>query len=158
MRRRKSELPSEVRTNLTAALDIIFNILAFFVVTYNPPSPEQNFDVSLPPPKKQEEQAEGNEEIQFIDEELEDPVEITLIAGGNGTLASAAVGGTSVQPLRLGPEIQRQIGVLRGSGLEADRATIYASPNLQYGYIIEAVDALQGMKLNSVGFGDLPGS
>ena len=55
MPRRRSGSPSgAIELNLTSMLDVVFNILAFFVMTFSPPEAERNFDVNLPPPKLQD--------------------------------------------------------------------------------------------------------
>ncbi len=40
---------SEVRLNLTAMLDMAFQLLAFFVLTFNPGPPEIKWDIGIPP-------------------------------------------------------------------------------------------------------------
>ncbi len=49
-RRLKRHNPSEVELNLAAMLDMAFQLLAFFVLTFRPPPAESQISLRLPPP------------------------------------------------------------------------------------------------------------
>ena len=153
-RRRGHRSGEEIDSNLTSMLDVIFNILAFFVVTFNPPKPEKNFDISLPPPKKEEtevqQQTEGEIQFEF------DDVTVRLVADAAGALEAIYIDSTPVEGLGRLPQaiqrIDREIrgGSLDGKGLRA--ANIVSDPNLKYGYVIQVVDALYQNRIQEVNF------
>ena len=125
---------TEVESNLTSMLDLIFNVLAFFVVTFNPPKPEKNFDVALPPPKQEESQS--TQELPDLDQEPElfDALTITLAAGPGGALAAVNVDGAPVDGGLNG--LSRDLRIKAGSiggvtGKKLETATVVASPHAQ---------------------------
>lgn len=160
-RRRTSSDDIEVKADLTSMLDVIFNVLAFFVVTFNPPKPEKNFDVTLPPPQKQETQAQTSDEASQ-EPELFESVTIGLRAGPGGTLQSIQLegrdlGGGGVGVPRLVNELRRTaslISVGDGSGGALEAATIICDPSLKYEHLIAVVDACYQASIKKINFAE----
>lgn len=162
-RRRAAENDEEVKADLTSMLDIIFNVLAFFVVTFNPPVPEKNFDVTLPPPKKQEE-TKATSELPSEEPELYQDVTIGLRAGPNGTLQTIQLegrdlGGAGVGVPRLVNELRKtaamlNIGAADKGALEA--ANIIADPSLKYEHVMAVVDACYQASIKKINFAETP--
>lgn len=158
MARRKRE-SAVTEGDFTSMLDLIFNLLAFFVVTFKLPKPELNFDLTLPPPKKIEQQVKSTEDMFAPKDEIFKDVSIRLVADDDGDLASILVEGQKVEGIPgLIAKIQR-IGGATGAampvggegGLEA--ANIIVDPNLKYVYVITVVDACYLCNLTKINFG-----
>lgn len=157
MRRRASKGPPDSELNLTSMLDVIFNILAYFVITFNPPKPERNFDVALPPPKA--EKTEAKSDGPDIDAAIFKDFNIALQSGPQGSLA-----GINLAPLRpnatqprtvvaLATEMQAAIKLYGGKGEDAFEAVnIVAPSNLKYSNLIAVVDACHKAGLHKINF------
>jgi biopolymer transport protein ExbD len=49
-RKKKRRIQGDVTLNLAAMLDMAFQLLAFFIITYHPPDVEGDIRLRLPPP------------------------------------------------------------------------------------------------------------
>lgn len=159
-RKRAGDNSFEPDVNLTSFMDIIFLILAFFVVTFNPPRPERNFDVSLPKPKQDTTKTQSSGELPDEEPEVFQDVTIILGAGPNGTLSSIRLqdrpinGGITF----LAQELNRVAGAIRGATNEKlEAANIVASPKLKYRYVIAAIDACYQNQIKKINFAEAPG-
>lgn len=157
IRRSRGSTAESAELNLTSFLDLIFNILAFFVITFDPGKPEKNFDLSLPPPKegKSTASASGAFELPIGEPALFEDVTITLSAGPGGSLSAIRLGGNVIQggTLKLVSELRAiagSVGAATGNSLEA--ANIVADPSLQFTHIISIVDACHQANIHKVNF------
>lgn len=150
-RRSRSSL-SDVDLNLTSFLDLIFNILAFFVITFNPPSPERNYDLSLPPPKA----PKNAQEVELPTGDgpvakLFDDVTITLTSAPGGALGAIVIGQKNV-----GANTQALVRELQATaktiGESFEAANIASDPKLNYGALIEVVDACYRANIKKINF------
>jgi biopolymer transport protein ExbD len=152
--RRVSTPRQEVEINLTSALDVIFNILAFFIITFSPPAPERNFDVSLPPPKpvetKTEQQSEGPEAEPFKD------VTITIAAKADGSVGGITLENRPISTVAaLSRELDRTVRAINAvGGDKLEAATIIAAPTLKYRHLIETVDACYRANIQKINFAE----
>ena len=154
MGRRKVEEVGAANVDLTSCLDMIFNILAFFVLTFNPPKPEKNFDVALPPPKPQESTAPSETDLMIEPEAFED-VTINVSAGPDGVVGAVRIEGKQVQGgiTRLATELRRMAQAIGGAGGDKlSAANIVADPKLKYRHIIEVVDACYFAQIQKINF------
>jgi biopolymer transport protein ExbD len=139
-------------------LDVVFNILAFFVMTFQPPAPERNFDALLPPPKVTEAAANPNDKpADDIDAaDLFKDVTVTLVAGPGGELSRIRVDNKDIGPItRLAVELRLFADAVKGIGdQKLEAATIVASPGLKYRYIILAVDACHQANITKINFSE----
>ncbi|MGL4460605.1 MAG: ExbD/TolR family protein [Planctomycetia bacterium] len=158
MPRRPEQGAEIIELNLTSMLDVVFNILAFFVMTFSPPKPEANFDVNLPPPKKEEAVASAQELPTEIEPEAFNDVTIYLTATPDGKVATVSIEGVVVQNgLRgLSRELERLVGAKNVSAKSAEEkvsvANIVASKNLKYQNLVGAVDALYRLSIKRINF------
>ena len=60
-RRKKHKPPGEVQINLAAMLDMAFQLLAFFILTFRPAPIEGHFQLHMPPPTSQTNVTESTE-------------------------------------------------------------------------------------------------
>lgn len=159
MARRRNKSPSGgVELNLTSMLDVIFNILAFFVMTFSPPIAEKNFDVRLPPPKLQAGGGgEGGIENPDAEPQLFRDVTITLAADGAGALTGIKLEQKVIPggPAGLARELRVTAGAIKGAGQDVlEAANVVAPPNLKYRYLIEIVDACYQANIKKVNFAE----
>jgi biopolymer transport protein ExbD len=137
-------------------LDLIFNLLAFFVVTFNPPSPELNFDFALPESSQGKSTEPPPDSFEFEGELFQD-VTIRLSATAEGELSAILVEGQKVDGIRgMVSKIQRMSGTMMGlagdSEAALNTAQILADPKLKYAHIVQVVDACYKCRLLKINF------
>jgi hypothetical protein len=74
--------PEEIKLNMTAMIDIVFQLLVFFVMTFKVVAMEGDFSIKMPLAS-----AEG----ESIDEILPDLIQVTLAGDDQGNVASVTV-------------------------------------------------------------------
>lgn len=74
--------PEDVKLNMTAMIDIVFQLLVFFIMTFKVVSMEGDFNVKMPL---------AGESADSIDTELPELISVRLRAGENGNIASIIV-------------------------------------------------------------------
>jgi len=83
--------PEEIKLNMTAMIDIVFQLLVFFVMTFKVVAMEGDFNIKMPL---------AGVEGQDIDTELPDLIQVSLKPDAAGNLASMTVdNGTGVQTI-----------------------------------------------------------
>ena len=132
-------------------LDMAFQILAFFVFTYNPSAIEGQFPISL----AQGETA-GDKEIKKTDEkvaneptELKSTLFIEARARERGRLGSIKVGTTNVEPDSNEPNrteglikaLSKELLELKKNNPAEDRITIKGTPTLKWEEMMRVIDA-----------------
>lgn len=164
-RRRTAGDEVEAKADFTPMLDLIFNVLAFFVITFNPPKPEKNFDVTLPPPQKQEE-TKSTSELPSEEPQIYESVTIGLRAGPGGALQSVQLegrdlGGGTVAVNRLVNDLRRHAAMLNVPGQDKgalEVATIVSDSALKYEHLIMVVDACYQASIKKINFAEAPSS
>jgi biopolymer transport protein ExbD len=136
MKRPKIE---KIPIDMTPMIDIVFQLQAFFVMTFSFVTPEGDFNIKMPLAAP----SEGTP-----DEELLPPIKIQLKAGGGGELASILMGDRSVNDFNaLRGEIMSMVGNTgpssEGGGYEVEFACDY---DLHYEHVIAAITAVTGYK------------
>ena len=67
--------PEEIKINMTAMIDIVFQLLVFFIMTFKVVAMEGDFNIKMPL---------ASESADSLDEELPDLITVRLEAGENG--------------------------------------------------------------------------
>jgi biopolymer transport protein ExbD len=75
--------PDEIKLNMTAMIDIVFQLLVFFIMTFKVVAMEGDFDVKMPLASKNPEQS--------IDQVFPDLITVKILAGTNGNINSIIV-------------------------------------------------------------------
>ena len=75
--------PDEIKLNMTAMIDIVFQLLVFFIMTFKVVAMEGDFNVKMP-------LASVNQEVS-IEDEIPTLIKVRLIAGENGNINSIMV-------------------------------------------------------------------
>jgi biopolymer transport protein ExbD len=74
--------PEEIKLNMTAMIDIVFQLLVFFIMTFKIVVMEGDFNIKMPL---------ASDQAENIDEVLPDLIMIKLRAGENGNIANIIV-------------------------------------------------------------------
>jgi biopolymer transport protein ExbD len=155
-----------VELNLAAMLDMAFQLLTFFILTFKPAPVEGQLSLRLPPPEpvavaRSSEQA-GNDEDSTNPVAGIESLIISVFASPNGQLDSMAVGETAVGNLKaLGARLETILGE---EGTPFEQVVIQVSPNLRYQDLMEVVNVCaeqrlaNGQPLTKLSFVELPGA
>lgn len=144
--RGSGKTPDKIEQQMTPMIDVVFQLLIFFMLTLKIIAPEGDFNINMPIGAPAEQQ---NDEIVLPD------IKVHLVAGPGGGLESVMLGrrnlGNDNQAFdRLNNEILKIIGK-PGNPLTKDvEVEIKADYNLQYGYTVQAIGACTG-RLDSKG-------
>jgi biopolymer transport protein ExbD len=147
---------------MTPMIDIIFQLLIFFVLTFKPITDEGQFGISMsavpggavamPTVVPGMESEQETENVQF-----NPPFRVRLLAGPDGQLASGGIimgerALPSLEYLRF--ELRRAVG-----GFAEDfEVIIEADPRLHYQYVVQAVNAIAHSGIRKINFGAPPGA
>jgi biopolymer transport protein ExbD len=132
--RRNAEEGDGVQFPVTPMLDMAFQLLAFFILTFKPPSAETHFVLDLPAtPAALPGASMGRAEAfspRRVDSDLENDLWVRAQADELGDLKAIRLGDASVPDLpSLGERLQRYIQILDGRPL---RVRLVADDGLRY--------------------------
>jgi biopolymer transport protein ExbD len=170
MRRRRRARPKtdEVSLNLAAMLDMAFQLLAFFILTFRPNPVEGQINLNLPPAR-----IEPDDGQRFRDPNTPDPqaaaartLTITIASADNGQVASVTVG---LQKLFEGPLDDGRLRKLGQRLREVfaiqdafDQVVLRVGKHLNYGDLMRIIDVCTKQKmpdntlLSKISFVELP--
>jgi biopolymer transport protein ExbD len=136
MRRRKA-IADKIELNMTAMIDIVFQLLTFFIFTLKIATAEGDFGIKMPLGVSQ-----GS-----VDPNLLPPLKVRLLANPDGRLAGMRLNDrpiTSMDLLRL--EIIGIVGDQRGPGSiqESAEVELDCDYHLHYEHVIDAITAVSG--------------
>ena len=164
MRRRRRQ-QGDVELNLAAMLDMAFQLLAFFILTFKPAPIEGQVTLMLPPPKaltvvKNAQQA--GEDIKNTN-----PVQglntlvVSVIGEPSGRIGSMAIGESNIG-ISLAALDRRLQEVLGDPGNPFDQVIIQVGSDLRYDELMSVIDVCtrqklpSGEKLTKLSFVELP--
>jgi biopolymer transport protein ExbD len=164
-RKKKRRGGGEVELNMAAMLDMAFQLLTFFILTFRPAPVEGQVSLRLPPPQAIATQKGGV--AAGSDEKRTDPVAglktlvISVFSNPNGDVGSMAVGeqGISTLPM-LRIRLQQ---IFSDPGNPFEQVIIQVGSNLRYDGLMKVVDICteqklpSGEKLTKLSFVEAPG-
>ena len=140
MKVRRAGKPAEkIDLQMTPMIDIVFQLLTFFIMTFKIILPEGDFNIKMPLNAPSQGAPDPN---------LLPPMKVRLRAAADGTLASISMNdrgmGTSFDALH--NHLISVVGDERGPGSVAETAEVEldADYNLRYEYVIKAITAVSG--------------
>lgn len=152
---KKSALPSEVDVPIAPMLDLAFNLLAFFIMTFNPTPVEVQYTMNLLPGQPQAQPDEGPSD-EASSSELPAALRTlttNLFADTRGQLDRVTIGENEVQGM---DQFRAQLqAILSDKSLPFDQALIQADPDLQYGEIMQVIDIFNSLDINKISFSEL---
>ncbi|NQT37687.1 MAG: biopolymer transporter ExbD [Planctomycetes bacterium] len=130
----------KVELQMTPMIDIVFQLLIFFIMTFKPEVPvEGDFSVRMPITAPSDEKP---------DQPQYPPIVVSLKANDSGTLANIVVGDVSFDTDfdKLHKSLWGRVDDKRGPGSQAatQEIELNCSYKLKYRYVIKAVTAISG--------------
>jgi len=138
MTRKKSQLSDKIEINMTPMIDVVFQLMSFFMCSLKIVAPEGDFDIRMPL---------GKSASNVVDDQQVPPVRVRLTAGPDGGLAGITMNGNPVTDFN---ELQKKlvalVGNARGPDSLADKTEVefdcdYA---LKYANVVRAITAVSG--------------
>ncbi|MCL4191335.1 MAG: biopolymer transporter ExbD [Thermoguttaceae bacterium] len=126
-----------VELTMTPMIDVVFQLLIFFTLTFRFAAPEGNFSIKMPLVAMSSGEAETVELP---------PIKVRLTAGPGGRLAGIVMGARPVADFpTLRAEVRAIIGDDPGPGaLETTEVEFDCDYHLKYEYVIAAITAVSG--------------
>jgi len=151
MRHKKKRHQDDVELNLTAMLDMAFQLLAFFILTFRPSPVEGQIMLRMPPPQPitnvNSGQQAGNNPQNTNPLQGLNTLVISAFANGDGTLKQLAVGEAVMTSL---PALDRKLAaVLSDPGSGFDQVIIQVDSRLHYDALMQVIDVCTRQKLPS---------
>ncbi len=143
-RRRRKGLSTEVELNMAAMLDMCFQLLAFFILTFNPQDVEIQISMLMPPMQQVGNSAKIEEQPPPPPDEspFEFPLQVNLRATEDGNIRQIEVGGRNLVPdgtAGIFDEFESQLRALMVSpGFES--IDLRVESQLKYEYLIRIMD------------------
>jgi biopolymer transport protein ExbD len=131
---RRPKPPAEVQFPVVPMLDMAFQLLAFFVLTFQAPSAETHLDLDLPAtplalPGAPQGKAEPSP-VRRVDTDLENDLFVRVTADDLGDVRSIRLGESVLPDLKtLGERLRRYVEILEGRPL---RVRLVADDHLRY--------------------------
>jgi len=148
-KKRNAELPDKIEINMTPMIDVVFQLLTFFLLTLKIVTAEGDFNVKMPLAAPRE----------GMPDEQVPPMKVRLQADGNGNLAALFVNNRRLASTNVGGredggfeqlhlEAMRYCEDSRGPGSVIANAEVEldADYNLKYENIIAAITKVSGYK------------
>ena len=151
-RRRTEEPPVDVTLPITPMLDMSFQLLSFFILTFRPMPTEGQLAVNLP---KVDASAQVESDPVTPDENKKDEYTVTLVSGASGEVANISLKGPTgdMGNIRNFADLFDQLKKIPrppGRGAEAVAITVEASNDLVYAHLIDVMDMCKKAGYESV--------
>lgn len=141
MRIRNTNHQEKIELQMTPMIDIVFQLLVFFVMTFKIVVPEGDFGIRMP---------SASSNAQEIPDEPLPVIRIRLKAGANGNIAGVSVDGVSLgNESDVFKQLRAKIHFLAGddtgpNGASEREVEIENDYDLQYNYVIQTINAVSG--------------
>ena len=140
MRIRKQQPKEKIELQLTPMIDVVFQLLAFFVITFKIVAPEGDFNIRMP--------------LAVVDgmsfnEEIQVPVKIHLSADDHGHLQAIQLGTRNLapNPTLLRQEVMAMLGQdATQSPLDLMEIELSCDYQLEYRHVIATITAVSGYR------------
>ena len=138
MARRKSQLSDKIDINMTPMIDVVFQLMSFFMCSLKIVAPEGDFDIRMPL---------GRSAAASLDDQQVPPIRVKLSGGPDGALAGISMNGNPVADFSdLQKKVVALVGRGRGPDSLADRTEVELDCDyaLKYVNVIRAITAVSG--------------
>jgi biopolymer transport protein ExbD len=154
-KRKKSE--ENVEIPVTPMLDMAFQLLTFFILTYRPMPTEGQFVMNLMPAAPATDfRAQSEAETSAANPDIPAALRTlpTLLrAGEGGKLGRVTLGELEVQGMdALKKELK---AILEDPTLPFDQALIKVDPDLRYSELMQVIDVFSSLKVTKISFSEL---
>ena len=165
-RRYKKQRPQEdVSLNLAAMLDMAFQLLAFFILTFKPNPVEGQINLNLPPAVPIIENKPDVQPVVGLGDAAAKTLTITIVAAPNGQVASMTVGLAKLfdGPLDGGRirQLDRRLKEVFAIEDTFDQVLLRVGKTLNYGELMRIIDVCtrqkmgDGKSVNKISFVEL---
>ena len=150
-RQRRHRSPGNVELNLAAMLDMAFQLLAFFILTFKPSPVEGQLALNMPPPvpMTQVDQAPAAGEGSDATEAFE-TLPLFVNADASGGVSQIKVGGVTVVTGALDDaavaRLDQHLKTVTGEAALFERMQVSADGGLQYGALMRILDVCHRQK------------
>jgi biopolymer transport protein ExbD len=138
MARKKSQLADKIDINMTPMIDVVFQLMSFFMCSLKIVAPEGDFDIRMPL---------GKSAAAAVADEQVPPIRVKLAAGGDGNLAGISMNGNPVTDFSdLQKRVVALVGKARGPDSLADKTEVELDCDygLKYVNVVQAITAVSG--------------
>jgi len=138
MARRESQLADKIHIDMTPMIDVVFQLISFFMFSLKVVSPEGDFDIRMPL---------GKSASAVMDDQQVAPIRVKLAAGPDGSMASITVNGNPLKDFNdLQKEVVRLVGKGRGPDSLAEKTEVELDCDygLKYVNVVRAITAVSG--------------
>jgi biopolymer transport protein ExbD len=153
---RKSRLQAEVEIQVTPMLDMAFQLLTFFIMTFRPTPTEGQFAMSLLPAQPATRMDAPISTDPTTASEVPAGLRTlptTLHATNDGELARVTLGEVEIGSM---DELKKQLKeILNDPTLPFDQALIKVDPRLKYEPLIQVVDVFSQLNVTKISFDEL---
>lgn len=156
--KKKAKPAEEVSIPITPMLDMAFQLLTFFILTYHPTPAEGQFSMNLmaAAPATDFRAQETANETATPNESLPAALRTLptiLRAGEAGTLGRVSLGEQEIQGMAA---LKRELEViLKDPSLPFDQALIKVDPNLKYSELMQVINVFFSLKITKISFDEL---
>lgn len=148
----------EVEMQITPMLDMAFQLLSFFILTYHPAPIEGQFAMNLLPAApaiKMEAAAPPNTDAKNDDVPAKlRTITTQLHANPDGSLGLVTLEELEVQGMDA-LKLKLQEILNPANKVDFEQALIEADPNLKYEELMKVIDIYSSLKINKISFGEL---
>ena len=144
--RKTGSSDSKVTLEMTPMIDVVFQLLIFFMFTFKIVSVEGEFAITMPA-AEQGSAAPTSENITALPD-----IQVQLLAGETGDLAGIQVGDSAVKSM---DELAATLKAIVGDDpqMAGDvEMKIIAPDNLKYGNVVAAINAAARVKIQKIKF------
>ena len=151
----KARKNEEIEIQITPMLDMAFQLLTFFILTYRPAPVEGQFALNLLPAQAIAKPTEAETPTDSAPSDLPPAlksVTTTLKADDAGNLASVVMGDNTVEPAKIKDEVKR---LYKDPTLPFDQALIQVDPKLKYAELVKVIDAFSSEGVTKLSFAEI---
>jgi biopolymer transport protein ExbD len=147
--KRRKRVQEEVQLNMAAMLDMAFQLLAFFILTFKPATIEQQIALKLPPPEKIKSDQPSAKTDQPADDVALTTLRLTADAAPDGGLAGLAFADTGERARNLDDLETKLRRVLAGGakGSSYEQVVVEIDPRLNLQETMLIIDRCLRQKL-----------
>ncbi len=138
-------------------LDMAFQLLTFFILTYHPAPSENQFGMNLLPAAPATDfRAQATAEAATPNDSVPAALKTlptTLRAGDDGKLGRVTLGEQDIQGMEA---LRKELNlILTDPTLPFDQTVIKVDPNLRYEELMQVIDVFSSLKVNKISFEEL---
>ena len=148
MRHHRKRAPDEVTLNLAAMLDMAFQLLTFFILTFKPMPVEGQITLRLPPPQVTTPKGtdpEGEAKTDDIAKGLETlTVNVNAQSGNSGNLGQMSVGDTVVNTVI---QLKDELKKIFSQPVSFEQVIVQVDPRLRYEELMKVIGACAELEI-----------